>query len=436
VRPRGATGPRDRPSERREADLLVHGARLLTLAPLREEAPRVGPVAGDLGVVEHGWVAARDGVVVGAGRAETRRRIELVPDGIERDVAGRVVMPGFIDAHTHLCYAGERWDEFAPRRSGADYLAVLERGGGIHATVRATREASDEQLLGLLRERLRRAAQLGTTTIEVKSGYGLEPEDELRLLRIIGRARAEAPIEVAVTFLAAHALPPAFGEDRRGFIHAVRAVLPLVVREALAEAVDAFVEQGVFTAEEVRPLFKAAQEAGLAVTVHADQLHDVGAAALAARSGARSADHLTHASPEGLRAMARSGTVAVLLPGSAFFVGYGAPDARRFLEHRVPLAVATDHNPGTSPLEGLSTAITLAVALCGLSPQEAIVAATINAAHALRRAERTGALVEGRRADIVVLDTDDERELAYRLGAPLVREVYAGGRRVTGTEAG
>ncbi len=415
------------------ADLLIRGARLLTLAPVRREGPRVGPVASDLGVVENGWVAARDGVIVGTGRGTSWERLELTGGAVERQVAGRVVMPGFVDAHTHLCYAGERWDEFTTRRSGADYLAVLERGGGIHATVRATRDAADATLLALMRQRLARAAALGTTTIEVKSGYGLEPDEELRQLRLIAALRDESAIDVAPTYLGAHALPSRHINDRKGFLAEIEQALEVVAAERLAEAVDAFIEKGVFEDDEVRPFFKRARELGLAVTAHVDQLNDVGGAAFAARIGARSADHVANASAEGLRALAKAGTVAVLLPGSAFFVGYTPPDARRFIAARVPVAIATDHNPGTSPLEGLPTAIALAAVLCGLTPQEAIVAATVNAAHALGRGDRAGSLVEGCRADIVVLETDDERDLAYRLGAPLVREVYAAGRRIAGS---
>src|SRR5256885_7130751 len=385
------------------ADLVLHGARLLTLAPLREERPRVGPAAGDVGPVPDGWVAARDGAIVATGLGATHERLERVSGAIERDVLGRVVMPGFVDPHTHLCYAGERWEEFATRRSGADYLAVLAAGGGIHATVRATREASDEMLLALLQRRIGDAAELGTTTIEVKSGYGLEPAEELRQLRLIAGARAVAPIDVAVTYLAAHALPAAYGDARGRFIKETIAALGTIVGEKLAEAVDAFVEKGVFDVDDVRPLFNAAKKAGLAVTMHADQLNDVGASAFAARIGARSADHVAHASADGIRALARAQVPAVLLPGSAFFVGYAPPEARRFITARVPVALASDHNPGTSPLEGMPTAIALGVTLCGLTPHEAIVAATINAAHALGRGGRVGALLHGRRADIVGL---------------------------------
>jgi len=413
-----------------EADLVIRRARLLTLAPLREERPRVGPSAGDVGAIDLGWLASRDGVIVATGRADSWRDLERAPHAVEVDAEGRVVMPGFVDAHTHLCYAGQRWDEFVTRKSGAEYLAVLERGGGIHATVRATRDVSDNELLALLDRRIARAVALGTTTIEIKSGYGLEPVEELRQLRVIAMAAKDARIDVAVTYLALHALPAAHADDRRGFLRDVVRTVGTVADEGLVEAVDAFVEKGVFETEEVRPVAKAAHDAGLGLTLHADQLNDVGATAFAARMKARSADHVANASAEGLRALARAAIPAVLLPGSAFFVGYAPPDARRFLAADVPIAIATDHNPGTSPLEGMPTAISLGVVLCGLTPHEAIVAATINGAHALGRGGRTGALVKGRRADLVVLDSDDERELAYRLGAPLVREVYAAGRRV------
>lgn len=413
-----------------EADLVLHGARLLTLEPLKDERPRTGPAAGDVGAVMDGFVAARDGAIVATGHGPAHEAIARVDGAVDVDAGGRVVMPGFVDPHTHLLYAGERWEEFATRRSGADYLAVLAAGGGIHATVRATREATDEQLLTLVTRRIGDAAELGTTTLEVKSGYGLEPEEELRQLRLLARAKAGAPIDVAITYLAAHALPAQYSDDRKGFIREAAKTVQTVADEALAEAVDAFVEKGVFEVEDVRPLFAAARKAGLAVAMHADQLNDVGAASFAARIHARSADHVAHASADGVKALARAEIPAVLLPGSAFFVGYAPPEARRFIAARVPIALASDHNPGTSPLEGMPTAIGLGVTLCGLTPHEAIVAATINAAHALGRGDRVGALVRGRRADIVVLDTDDERELAYRIGAPLVAEVYASGKRV------
>ena len=413
-----------------EADLVIRRARLLTLAPLKEERPRTGASAGDVGAIDDGWIGVRDGVIAAGGHGDGWERLEVTEDATVIDAGGAVVMPGFVDPHTHLCYAGHRWDEFTARKSGGDYLSMLAQGGGIHSTVRATRDASDDDLLGLLIRRLDAAIAAGTTTIEVKSGYGLEPADELRMLRVIARANAMVAIDVAPTYLALHAMPTQHAEDRRGFLQEVVKTIPTVAAAGLAEAVDAFVERGVFETEEVRPLAKAARDAGLAVTLHADQLNDVGATEFAARMKARSADHVANASADGLRALARAAIPAVLLPGSAFFVGYAAPDARRFLAADVPVAIATDHNPGTSPVVGMPTAIALAVSLCGLTPHQAIVAATINAAHALGRGERTGSLVKGRRADVIVLATDDERELAYSLGAKLVARVYAAGRAV------
>ncbi|HEY6960011.1 MAG TPA: imidazolonepropionase [Candidatus Limnocylindria bacterium] len=413
-----------------EADLVIRRARLLTLAPLKEERPRTGASAGDVGAIDDGWIGVRDGVIAAGGHGDGWERLEVTEDATVIDAGGAVVMPGFVDPHTHLCYAGHRWDEFTARKSGGDYLSMLAQGGGIHSTVRATRDASDDDLLGLLIRRLDAAIAAGTTTIEVKSGYGLEPADELRMLRVIAHANAMVAIDVAPTYLALHAMPTQHAEDRRGFLQEVVKTIPTVAAEGLAEAVDAFVERGVFETEEVRPLAKAARDAGLAVTLHADQLNDVGATEFAARMKARSADHVANASADGLRALARAAIPAVLLPGSAFFVGYAAPDARRFLAADVPVAIATDHNPGTSPVVGMPTAIALAVSLCGLTPHQAIVAATINAAHALGRGERTGSLVKGRRADVIVLATDDERELAYSLGAKLVARVYAAGRAV------
>lgn len=397
----------------KQAEFLIRGARLLTM-----------PDTGGLGIIERGWLLARDGRIVALGAGEPRVRGTVA----ERDVRGRVVLPGFVDPHTHLVYAGRRWEEFAERRAGVPYVEILARGGGIHATVAATRAASDAALLRLLRARLRAAAAQGTTTVEVKSGYGLAPAEELRHLRVVAAARRASAIEVVPTYLAGHALPP--GEGRAAFVRAAAALVPRVARERLAERVDVFVERAAFTLDDARVLARAAAASGLAFTLHADQFSDGGGAAFAALVRAASADHLTKASDAGLRALARAGVVAVLLPGSALFVGYAAPDARRFRAAGVRVALATDHNPGTSPLEGMPAAIALGVSLCGMTPEEALRAATRHAAAALGRERVTGSLAPGKRADLVILETDDERDLCYRLGARLVRSAYAAGRRV------
>lgn len=396
------------------ADLLIHDARLVTL---EDDAVRDG-----------GWIAARRGRIVAMGEGEPRVRRHA--GTVERRVRGRVVLPGFVDPHTHLLYEGRRYEEFLERRSGVAYTEILARGGGIHQTVVVTRNASDERLTDLLRDRLARAAEQGTTTIEVKSGYGLDPQEELRQLRLLAAVRRESAIEVVPTYLALHALP--VHVDRHEFVRAAAATVTRVAKEGLAERVDAFVERAAFTLFDARVLMRIARRSKLAITLHADQFSDGGGAAFAASVKAASADHLAAASDRGLRALARAGVVATLLPGSALVVGYAAPEARRFRAAGVRMALATDHNPGTSPLEGMPAAIALGVNLCGMTPDEAIAAATRNAAIALGRGEVTGTLRVGKRADLVVLDTDDERDLAYRVGARLVREVYAAGKRVAG----
>lgn len=395
-------------------DLLVHDARLVTLE--------------DAGVIQRGWLGARRGRIVALGEGEPRVRRHA--GTVERRMRGQTVLPGFVDPHTHLIYDGRRYEEFVERRAGVAYTEILARGGGIHQTVVVTRNASDERLAGLVRTRLASAVAQGTTTIEVKSGYGLDPVEELRHLRILKAIRRESSIEIVPTYLALHALP--VHVDRHEFVRAAAAMVARVARERLAERVDAFVERAAFTLFDARVLLRIARRADLGITLHADQFSDGGGAAFAASVKAASADHLTAASDRGLRALARAGVVATLLPGSALVVGYPAPEARRFRAAGVRMALATDHNPGTSPLEGMPAAIALGVNLCGLTPEEAIAAATRNAAIALGRGERIGSLRVGKRADLVVLDTDDERDLAYRVGARLVREVYASGRQVAG----
>ena len=395
------------------ADLILRDARLMTQEP-------------GVGVIERGWIAARHGRIVGIGEGDPRARRSA--RAVERRLRGRVVLPGFVDPHTHLLYAGRRYEEFVERRAGTSYMEILTRGGGIHRTVADTRAASDAQLSALLRDRVSRAAAQGTTTIEIKSGYGLVVEDELRQLRIINRLRTASRIDIVPTYLALHALP--LNADRVEFVAAAARAVGLVGREKLAERVDAFVDEAVFSAADARAVFRAARRVRLGVVLHADQFTDAGGAVLAARSGAMSADHLAAANDRGLAAMARAGTIAVLLPGSALVVGYAPPDAKRFRKAGVRMALATDQNPGTSPLEGMPIAIALGVNLCGMTPDEALTAATRNAAAAVGRERVAGSLRTGKRADLVVLDTDDERDLAYRVGARLIREVYAAGRRL------
>jgi imidazolonepropionase len=339
-------------------------------------------------------------------------------------VDGRLVTPGLIDCHTHLVFGGDRSGEWEQRLAGASYEAIAAAGGGIRSTVRATRGASDDELL---EGAVRRAAALaagGVTTIEVKSGYGLDLETELRMLRIARRIPARVPVDIVTTFLGAHAVPPEFDGDADRYIPFVcEQVLPAVASEGLADAVDGFCERIAFTAEQIDRVFTTATGLGLRVKLHADQLSDTGGAALAARHHALSADHLEHASPEGIAAMAAAGTIAVLLPGAAYVLRDDAiPPIDALRAAGVPMAVATDCNPGTSPLVSLLVAMHLACTRFGLTVEEAFVGATTNAARALG--------LRGRRADLVVWDAERPAQLMYWIGANPVHAVIKRGKVV------
>jgi len=405
------------------ADLLIEdAAELLTLDG--PPGPRAGPAQSELGLIQGGAVAARDGRIVAVGAsAEVRARIELAPGARVYSAAGRVVMPGFVDPHTHLIFAGDRAAEFARRLAGASYLDVLAGGGGILDTVRQTRLASLDDLLAGARRRLRRMLAAGTTTVEMKSGYGLTVEDELKILRV-----AKALIGgVARTFMGAHAVPPEFRGRRQAYVDLVcEEMIPRVADEYLAEYCDVLCEKGAFSVEESRRILETGVEHGLKPKVHADEMVALGGAELAAELRAVSADHLSKTSEQGLRALAEAGTVAVLLPGTGLFLGHAAR-ARRMVELGIPVALGTDFNPGTCPIESMAMIVGLACAQLGLSVAEAIVGATVNAAHAIGRGGRVGSLREGKQADLLVLDAPDHRHLAYRFGTNLVYQVFQNG---------
>ncbi|HXF83726.1 MAG TPA: imidazolonepropionase [bacterium] len=412
------------------ADLLiVNVGQLLTLAG-PNEWPRTGRALREVGLVEGGALAAADGVIIAAGTAEqVLDEVVLAPGGVRLDAAGAVVLPGLVDPHTHLVFAGSRADEFAQRLAGATYQEISRRGGGILATMRATRAASEDDLVALGRARLDRLVAHGTTTVEGKSGYGLTVDDELKLLRVIHRLNALHEVDLVPTFLGAHAVPPEFAGDPDGYVRlVVEEMIPAVVEEDLAEFCDVFCEAGAFSPAQARAVLTAGAEAGLEPKIHADELSDLGGARLAAEVGARSADHLLHASEDGLSAMASSGTMAVLLPGTAFFLGLPYASARRMIELGVAVALGTDFNPGTSPGYAMPMAIALACIGMRLDPAEAIVAATINAAHAIGAAEEVGSLEPGKAADAVILDLTDYRELPMAFGTNPVRTVIKRGR--------
>ncbi len=413
-------------------DLLVTGiGELCRMGP--GPGPQAGPAQGDVGAVSGAALAVAGGKIVAAGPRDDVLRAAGNPERI-LDVGGAVVLPGWVDAHTHLLFAGTREDEFAMRIQGRTYQEIAAAGGGIHASVRHFREATDEAILERARKNLDLALALGTTTMEVKSGYGLGVDEELRALRLIRRLKDEHSVDVVPTFLGAHEIPAEWKHDRAGYVKLVAGtMIPRVAEAGLAEFTDVFCEEGVFTPAESRVVLEAARAHGMKLKLHADEFGDTGGSRLAAELGAVSADHLHGTPPEAARALAAAGTVGVLLPGTSFFLNLAAKaPARRMVEARLPLAVATDFNPGSSMSQSMPLMVTLAAVALRLDPEEALVAATANGAAALARADRVGRLRPGYRADFQVLDVPSHRILPYHYGVSHVRAVFREGRQVAG----
>jgi imidazolonepropionase len=418
----------------RPADLIVaHAAELLTMAG--PPTPRRGPAQADLGLIHDGAVAIAGDTIRAVGPTDTILAAHGGPGTRVVDAAGRVVTPGLVDAHTHLVFAGSREHEYELRLQGAGYLEILAAGGGIMATVRATREASAQELAAGMRGRLETMLRYGTTSVEVKSGYGLSTSAELKSLNAI-RLLAEEPDaalpRLCPTFLGAHAVPPEYRDRPDAYIDLlVDETLPAVVAAGLAESCDVFCDAGAFTAAQARRVLQAAQDLGLAVRLHANEFERIGAVALAAELGALSADHLLVLDPAEIAALAEAGVVATLLPGTGLGLGHFAP-ARDLIAAGVPVALATDCNPGTCLCENLALIISLACTAMKMTPAEALVAATINGAHALgpRWAADLGSLEPGKRADLVIWDAPNYRHIPYHLGVRLAQQVILSGRLV------
>jgi imidazolonepropionase len=379
-----------------------------------------------LGVIERGAVAASAGRIAFAG---PMAELPAGWDAIERiAVDGRWLTPGLIDCHTHLVYAGDRAQEFELRLGGASYEEIAHAGGGILSTVKATRAASEDDLVRASLPRLDRLLAEGITTIEIKSGYGLDRETEMRMLRAARRLMRERNVEVVTSFLGAHALPPEANGDKDRYIDEVCAMLPAIAREELADAVDAFCENIAFSPKQTARVFAAAQAVGLPVKLHADQLSNLHGAKLAAEHHALSADHLEYTDDDGVAAMARAGTVAVLLPG-AFYVlrERQLPPVASLRRKGVPIAIATDSNPGTSPITSLLMILNMAATLFRLTVDEAIAGVTREAARALGKLNEIGTLERGKWCDLAVWDIERPAELVYRIGFnPLHRRVRRG----------
>jgi imidazolonepropionase len=417
-----------------EVDLLLLGAgELVTM----DGGPRTGERLKDVRAIKNGAVAAYQGRIVDVGPTEeVLARVQTGPTTRIIDARGRAVIPGFVDPHTHLCFAGDRADEFAMRLQGATYQEIAARGGGIMATVSATRQATEPHLVELGLKRLDALALTGTTTVEIKSGYGLTTADELKMLRAIREMAGRHPLDLVPTFMGAHELAPEYRADKEGYVRLVcEEMLPLLIAEQqgadrpLAVFCDVFTEKGVFTVAESRRMLQRAKQLGLRPKVHADELSDLGGAALAAEVGAISADHLLYASEAGLAAMAHSKTVAVCLPGTAFcLMTVPYANARHMVDAGCIVALASDFNPGSCPAYSMPFIITLACMHMKLDPSEALAAATINAAAAIGVEHRVGSLEIGKQADLVILDAPSHRHIPYRMGQGSVASVIKKGR--------
>ena len=390
-------------------------------------------VGARYGAIPDGAIAAKDGRIAWVG---ARADLPGAPEALARDVhdVGRAwITPGLIDCHTHLVFAGDRAREYEQRLEGATYEEIARAGGGIASTVAATRAASADDLFAQATRRLKALMASGVTTIEIKSGYGLDWETEARLLAVARRLGGTHKVRVRTTFLALHALAPEFKHDRAAYVRLVaEEMIPRVAREGLADAVDAFCESIAFTKDEVGAVFKAARAAGLPTKLHAEQLSDCGGAALAAHYGALSADHLEYVSDEGIAALARAGTIAVLLPGAFYTLRETrAPPVEKLRAAGVPMALASDCNPGTSPIASLLTVLNMGCTLFRLTPEEALAGVTTHAARALGLQDEIGALEVGKAADFALWRIDAPAELSYWVGADLLEERVCAGRPAT-----
>ena len=420
---------------------VLHVSQLVTLGG--QKRPRVGTEMAELGIIRDGGMLIRDGKIDSVGPSA---EIEKKSHGAEIvDAGGRVVLPGFVDAHTHLVFAGNRLDDFERRARGESYEQISKAGGGIWSTVEKTRAASDRDLLMQARKHADWFLRCGTTTIEAKSGYGLTLEDELTILRVMRSLNEQSPLEIVPTFLGAHAVPrtvaqtilPASQDSQTGLSASryidlvIDEMLPRVVKEKLAEFCDVFCERGYFDTEQSRRILTTATKLGLKLRIHADQLSNLGGAKLAAELETTTADHLEKTDGHGIAALKSAGVQPVLLPGSVYALGSpDYPRAREMIEAGLAVVIATDFNPGSSPTASMPMILSLACTQMKMSPAEAITAATINAAYSLDRGDKIGSLERGKLANFSVFDCEDFRELAYWFGIPQAHSVYVKGERV------
>lgn len=414
--------------------LLTNISELVTVqAPQSGRKP--GTAMNQLGIIRDAAMLVEERIVWIGTRYEAEQRFGALP--IQRyDCGWRVVMPGFVDSHTHMVFAGFRADEFAQRIRGISYQEIAARGGGIMATVRATRAASDDELYQSAARLVMSALRHGTTTLEIKSGYGLSLDSELKILRVIERLRLTMPVRIIATFLGAHAIPPEYASCRQAYIEMLcNELIPEVGRQDLATFCDVFADVGYFTTAEAERILTAGIEWGLVPKIHADEFADVGAAQIAIAVGAASADHLLHIHPATIPEFGRWRTVATLLPGTAYTLKLPMPPARALIDAGATVALATDCNPGSCLTENMQVVMSLAVQLAGMTIEEAITAATLHGAAALLREHEIGSLQVGKYADFVILDSPSYAELVYHFGTNRVAEVWIGGKCVATNSA-
>ncbi len=402
---------------------VLNASQLVTLSGPKR--PRVGTELSALGIIRDGGMLIRDGKIERVGpTAEIEKNVsdeEIV------DAGGRVVMPGFVDAHTHLVFAGNRLDDFERRSRGETYEQIAKAGGGIWSTVEKTRAASEPDLLTQAKKHANWFLRCGTTTVEVKSGYGLTVEDELKILRVMRQLKEEVRLEIVPTFLGAHAVPRELSPDEYLDV-VVTEMLPRVTTEKLAEFCDVFCERGYFDIDQSRKILSAAKKLGLSLRGHVDQLTNSGGAKLMAEIGATTADHLEQTDGQGIAALKKANVQPVLLPGSVYALGSSRyPRAREMIEAGLAVVLATDFNPGSSPTPSMQMVLSLACTQMKMSPAEAITASTVNAAYSLNRGDKIGCLEPGKLANFVIFDCQDYRELAYWFGVPQTLAVYVCG---------
>ena len=403
---------------------LFRNCRIFT--PTDRGLPLSGKHQGEIVHFSKGAIYAREGIIEAVGNeAEVLKNLSLDQVDVEEDCGGCCVIPGFVDPHTHMCFAGRREEEFALRLQGADYLDILRRGGGILSSVKAVRKSSEDDLFLATRKLAASALHFGTTTIEIKSGYGLDTESELKMLRVIDRIGRELPLDVVPTFMGAHAIPAEYTDTPDKYVDIiVQEMIPLIADQGIARFCDVFCEKGVFTIEQSRRILKAASKFGMGLKIHADEINELGGSALAADVHATSSEHLLCAGDENIRAMAASGVIGVLLPAAAYSLRKEYAPARKMIALGLPVAIATDCNPGTSFTESMPFVFGLSVLEMRLSISEALVASTLNAAYSIRMSGRVGSLDPGKGADFVLLDGESPAILAYHAGVSPVVKVY------------